>query len=518
MTKDNCMVKAGLQLKEIPEEQEWKEDLVKVSLMWNNIEGISRVTSPKCPKLSTLLLSSNLLKSIPDSFFLQMRGLHVLNLSSTPIEYLPSSISDLEELNALLLRDCPKLVFVPPLGNLKALKELDLSYTGIKDIPQSVESLTDLKCLDTVGSQIETIPTGILPGLSLLQRLTLPTWMTIPIEEVAGLKQLEEFQGKFRSMHDFNIFMKSRPSDGQLSFYDILIGETLFSRDPARRKFRFKEVTFGKDSLKKGERGKDEIMLPRDIEHVQFDRCGLCNCLFDDFQQLNNATDLKYCYIGNEDGIECIVRLSLKKELKAEEEQQSSLMPLHYLENLQLENLQNFIGLIRWEVVPAVAPLPHGPFSHLQRLEIKQCGKIKKLLPRSLVQNLHKLNELSVISCAKMEEIIGDDESGGFGAESNTDITLPRLKILKLIKLPELESICKGTIICDSIEKIYMEHITKVRKVPLFLPPLNGQPSPPPSLRMIELWEKERGWWESLEWDQPNANSFLQPFVDYTPY
>ncbi|CAA2960545.1 probable disease resistance At5g63020 [Olea europaea subsp. europaea] len=161
ITKDDYMVKAGLQLNEIPEEQEWKEDLVKVSLMWNRIKGISGVTSPKCPKLSTLLLSFNPLKSIPDSFFLQMRGLHILNLSYTRIKYLPSSISDLEELNALLLSNCHKLVFVPPLGNLKALKDLDLSNSAIKEIPQGVESLTNLKCLDTIGSHIEKIPTGI---------------------------------------------------------------------------------------------------------------------------------------------------------------------------------------------------------------------------------------------------------------------------------------------------------------------------------------------------------------------
>ncbi|CAA3018878.1 probable disease resistance At5g63020 [Olea europaea subsp. europaea] len=513
ITKDDYMVKAGLQLKEIPEEQEWKEGLVKVSLMWNRIEGISRVTSPKCPKLSTLILRSNPLKLVLDSFFLQMRGLHVLNLSHTEIEYLPSSISNLAELNALLLSRCYKLMFVPPLGNLKALKELDISNTVIKEIPQGVESLTNLKCLDTIGSRIVKISSGILQGLSLLQRVTLPRLMTIPIEEVTGLKQLEEIQGKFGNVHDFNIFMKSQPRDGQLNIYNIQIGESfpyLYGIGLG------KMITFGIDSLKKGERGTDEITLPRNIERVHFYRCGLCSCLFDDIQQLNNAIELKHCYVGNEVGIEFIVRLSFEKELTVEEEQQSRLMPLHYLESLCLENLPNFIGLIWWEVAPTVAPVPHGHFSHLRSLTISYCRKIKKLLPRSLVQNLYNLEELSVNSCAKMEEIIGDDESdGGLSAESNTNITLPRLKFLQLINLLELKSICKGTIICHSIVGIRMKSITKVRKVPLFLLPLNGQPSPPPSLKDIKLWEKDKGWWESLEWDQPNANSVLHPFLDY---
>ncbi|CAA2950207.1 probable disease resistance At5g63020 [Olea europaea subsp. europaea] len=502
ITKDSWMVKAGLQLKEIPEEQEWKEDLGKVSLMRNKIEKISSFTSPKCPKLSTLLLSSNPLKSIQDSFFLHMRGLHVLNLSNTQIEYLPNSILDLEELKALLLRGCRTLEFVPPLENLKALKELDLSYTGIKEIPRGVESLTNLKCLDTIGSHLEKIPTGILQGLS-LQHLSLATDMRIPIDEVAGLKQLEEFYGGFRSMHDFNIFIKSRPSDVKLNFFHILIGSKnkVYMTDPIPGNFNVKSVIFSNDSLKEGKRGKDKIMLPQNVDSLVFYACGLCSCLFDDIQQLISGTELKTCSVWFEEGIVCIVRMSLEKEQPmAEEEQQSSLMPLHYLEVLYLRHLPNFIGLIRWEVAPAVAPLPRGLFSHLQRLVVVRCGKIKKLLPRSLVQNLHNLNNLSVESCAKLEEIIGDEESDeGFGAESNTVITLPRLEILYLDNLPELEIIYKGTIICDSIKKIHMKRIKKVRKVPFSLPPHAAR----------ETEEDESIWWESLEWEQPNANRVL---------
>ncbi|CAA2950213.1 probable disease resistance At5g63020 [Olea europaea subsp. europaea] len=501
ITEDNCMVKAGLQLKEIPEEREWKKDLDKVSLMRNNIEEISSVASPKCPKLSTLLLGSNPLKSIPDSFFSQMRGLHVLNLSYTLIEYLPNSILDLKELNALLLRGCGRLQRLPELEKLEALKELDLSNTDIKEIP-GVESLTNLKCLDTTGSHLEKFPTGILQGPS-LQHLSLPIEMIIPRDEVAGLKQLEEFYGRFHSMHDFNIFMKSRSSDEKLNFFDILIGKDTFNAiKHFRGNFAVKSITFGSASLKEDKRGEDKIMLPRNVDFLEFSGCGLCSCLFDDIQ-LNSGTELKTCSIWFEEGIECIVRMSLEKEQPmVEEEQQSSLMPLHYLEDLTLSHLPNFIGLIRWEVAPAVAPLPRGLFSHLRRLLVEECEKIKKLLPRSLVQNLRNLNELRVESCAKLEEIIGDEESDeDFSAESNTIIALPRLEILFLDDLPELEIICKETIICDSIKRIHMTGITKVRKVPFSLPPH----------AVRETEEDEREWWESLEWEQPNANPPFLP-------
>ncbi|KAL2506347.1 putative disease resistance protein [Abeliophyllum distichum] len=195
ITKDNCtyMVKAGLHLREIPDVQEWTEDLDKISLMNNSIEEISIGMSPNCPQLSTLILSKNPLKSIPDCFFMQMRGLRTLNLSGTSIQYLPHSISDLMNLRTLLLRRCFNLKTVPTLEKLKLLTRLDLANTKIEELPDGVESLTNLKVLDLVRTSLSMIPTGVLHSLSLLQQLRLPIHTRVPIEEVLSLQQLEDF-------------------------------------------------------------------------------------------------------------------------------------------------------------------------------------------------------------------------------------------------------------------------------------------------------------------------------------
>ena len=98
------MVKAGVQLKELPDAEEWTENLVRVSLMGNQIEEIPSSHSPRCPDLSTLFLCDNGgLRFISDSFFMQLHGLKVLNLSRTSIKKLPDSISDLVILTALVL-------------------------------------------------------------------------------------------------------------------------------------------------------------------------------------------------------------------------------------------------------------------------------------------------------------------------------------------------------------------------------------------------------------------------------
>ncbi|KAA8536801.1 hypothetical protein F0562_029279 [Nyssa sinensis] len=123
---------------------EWMEDLEKVSLM-SCIIKFPEGMSPRCPKLSNLLWSDNYdLMEIPHSFFVHMPALRVLDLSDTRICELPNSILNLENLTGLFLKDCAKLKYVPPLGNLMALQVLNLSGTNIEEVPQGMERLIGL--------------------------------------------------------------------------------------------------------------------------------------------------------------------------------------------------------------------------------------------------------------------------------------------------------------------------------------------------------------------------------------
>ncbi|GLT29353.1 hypothetical protein SLA2020_042250 [Shorea laevis] len=76
------LVKAGIALEKLPEEGEWRENLLKVSLMRNYITKIPLSMPPsKCPMLTTLLLSNNMISTIPKAFFEHMPGLKILDLS-----------------------------------------------------------------------------------------------------------------------------------------------------------------------------------------------------------------------------------------------------------------------------------------------------------------------------------------------------------------------------------------------------------------------------------------------------
>ncbi|GKV02135.1 hypothetical protein SLEP1_g14607 [Rubroshorea leprosula] len=186
------MVKTGVKLTEVPNEHEWARDLNKVSLMANDISKIPVGLTPKCPTLSTLILSDNPLTKIPESFFEDMSGLKVLDLSRTNVEALPGSISKLKYLSTLRLRGCERLKRLPSLEKLLALRKLDLRWARIEVFPQGMEMLVSLEYLDLCCKGLKEIPTGILSTLSSLQCLVVRSdWVKINLEEVARLRKLE---------------------------------------------------------------------------------------------------------------------------------------------------------------------------------------------------------------------------------------------------------------------------------------------------------------------------------------
>jgi len=111
---------------------------------------------------------------------------------------------------------------------------------------------------------------------------------------------------------------------------------------------------------------------------------------------------------------------------------------------------------------------------------------MKKLFPLVLLPNFVNLEKIYVLDCVKMEEIIGTTGEESSTSNSITEVILPKLKTLRLYRLPELKSICSTKLICNSLEDITVIDCEKLKRMPICLPLLeNGQPSPPPSLKDI---------------------------------
>ncbi|XP_034902829.1 probable disease resistance protein At4g27220 isoform X2 [Populus alba] len=479
------MVKAGAQLKELPDAEQWTENLTIVSLMQNEIEEIPSSYSPRCPNLSTLLLcSSRWLRFIADSFFKQLHGLKVLDLSWTGIQNLPDSVSDLVSLTVLLLNDCQKLRYVPSLKKLTALKRLNLSHTTLEKMPQGMECLTNLMYLRMNGCGEKEFPSGILPKLSHLQVFVLEDVMpqdeddapiTVKGKEVGSLRNLETLECHFEGFSDFVEYLRSRDGILSLSTCKILVGEVFRYIVKFMESFPSKTVGLGNLSIN----GDKDFQVK----------------LFNGFQGL-------VC--------QCIDARSLCDVLSLE-----NATELERINIWECHNMESLVSSSWFCSAPPRLPSCNGMFSGLKDFFCNDCKSMKKLFPLVLLPNLVNLRRIEVSSCKKMEEIIGttDEESGT--SNSITEVILPKLITLELVGLPELKSICSAKLICNSLEDIKLMFCKKLKRMPICLPLLeNGQPSPPSSLRSIQIHPKK--WWETVvEWEQPNAKDVLSRFVHF---
>ncbi|MBA0733543.1 hypothetical protein Gogos_017542 [Gossypium gossypioides] len=230
-------VQSGIGLKELPSKQEWGEDLEKVSFMVNNVSEIPPHLSPNCEVLSTLLLQKNeSLQRISESFFQHMHRLSILDLSYTNVKQLPTSVSNLEKLKALVLRRCYNLRYVPSLEKLEALRKLDLNRTAIEKVPKGLEMLSNLTYLNLCAESLKELPVAILPRLSCLQYLMLyveSSRIRMNGFDAARLTKLERFEGRFTELIDFNAYTKSIQCQ-QLTSYLLVMA-------PLEAKFNVKQ-------------------------------------------------------------------------------------------------------------------------------------------------------------------------------------------------------------------------------------------------------------------------------------
>nr|XP_023926395.1 disease resistance protein At4g27190-like [Quercus suber] len=474
-----------LGLEDFSDEGKWKEDLVKASLMCKNISTIPSNISPRCPNLSTLLLQ----------------------------------VFSLENLTTLRLRGCRKLEHVSSLAKLTTLRKLDLGETKITEVPDGLEMLVNLTYLKLNAEYLKIMPLGILPKLSRLQYLRFSCKVTVKGEEIERLKKLENVWVHFDDLYEFCTFIRSLKK-GALARYQIRVGKSV--NDDFYRNFYFfgrkiedagKSVILEECNLRRGD---ESLVLPGDLQFLKLKTCEDLRSL-SDVPSLKHATKLKTIRIEDCEGMEHVVSSTSPSS--------SFTVSLQTLEILVLLKLKNLRGLFRKERA-ASARVPLDTFSSLKVICIYECP-IKKLLPLGLLLHLHNLEEIRVVSCLELEEIIAeacdefeeDEEKKEEKGMDTTKITLPKLRDLNLWNLPELKTICSSSkvIVCDSLEKIHISKCLKLKRLPLSLPLLgNGQLSPPSSLKEIKACDDQE-WWDSLEWDCPDTKNALQPFCFYVP-
>ncbi|PPD68198.1 hypothetical protein GOBAR_DD34925 [Gossypium barbadense] len=563
------MVKAGVGLKELPSTQEWKEDFERVSFMMNKVSDIPPSLSPNCENLLILLLQNNKsLGRISESFFQNMHSLSILDLSYTNIQQLPNSVSNLEKLNALVLRGCEMLRYLPSLEKLKALRKLDLHDTSIEKVPEGLEMLVNLTYLDLATKSLKELPIAILPQLSCLQCLILYVESyTVKMDglEAAGLRKLEIFEGRFSELLNFNTYCKSIKGQ-RLASYLLVVApaEAKFDVNERRQLLEYDGCRVEAPEVMKAvvaDKGVESVSF--DLEKVLVKGVGVWETVEFKLRQhgyygvIYKAKSSQFpvflpkkevilsgCHIQREDPVVLPTDLRVLRISKCHNVRSLNDISLLFLQTNELRlcsvedckgwnlcwtchhlprhaaHLRSLstCGLKETSVsIPKSLPLP-GIFSPLKSILIKGCSNIKQLFPFELAHNLQNLEKLVVCECWQMEEIIGpkkeEERSEGKGKKARTEFSLPKLKKLVLKNLPMLKSLCSssGTMICKSPMEIQVLECRNLKRMPLY-PSLfqDTDQSTTFFIGVIYIYPKE--WWESVEWDHPNAKQDLLPYL-----
>ncbi|KAL3748388.1 hypothetical protein ACJRO7_009603 [Eucalyptus globulus] len=594
------IIKVGKGLKRIPSEEYWTDALEKVSLMENNIEEFPLNMSPNCPKLSTFLFNKSSLHDviIPDSFFKQLWGLKVLNLSGCNLRELPNSISDLVNLRALLLRYCQELRRIPYLGKLRSLRKLDIFWCARVEALEGLEMLVNLRFLDLSHTCIKRLPKGTLENLLNLQYLKVEA---VSGEDITKLGALETLECSFEDVDDFSKFVwavskqRDNPCHYELNVRlerskidEIFSLEARFGNCERSVHIETKShaiVSVGGESSGGG----ICILIPQDVRKLTASNCdGTTN--LSDVGPLENLEELKIfkwknlrgLYGGqDEETIDIhdspsptpapLIFPSLR-ELSISECPKLKYLFGHgptfrlpHLQKIEICKCEEMVGITAI-TSPSLHPppafpslkvifvyechkmkrvvesnwLPHfcnlrgiivlqcenmeeiigGPPSYmpieeisLEELSMVGCHNMRKLFPGELLNHLRNLQSIQVIRCKGMVEMISRVGQGQEGSittpENNTpsssrsSISLPKLKCLRLIDLPQLKSICEVPITCDSMENLKVYKCSKLNKIPLQLQLRDTE-----NLPYIKVEGEEK--WKTLIWDHPNAQAILQ--------
>ncbi|WCJ26625.1 Disease resistance protein (CC-NBS-LRR class) family [Euphorbia peplus] len=429
------MVKNKNSLKEVPDEETWNEDLVGVSLKGNEIVAFPSDFSPTCPKLSTLLLSQNpVLSFIGDDFFKGMPALKVLDISGTNIESLPRSIIDLVNLTTLLLSCCVKLKKITLAEKMKALRKLDLSFSGVIDI----EAPSKLTYLDLYQTQVKELNSEILAKFCNLQFLRLPLSFLVKSEGLSRLSRLESLTCSFNDVIELNNYLEQLEGDSGRPQLHVHVGQ-----GPTCYATKFASPLFNDDSdfLVEGDAdwsvvglyncNINEVNLRNYFQDVKIVKCDEATSLCK-FFPIQGTTELKHFSIRDCDRLEFLCSSSLTDQGIFEK-----------IECMKLFNLVNFRELFKTEGNINAA---YGfCFSNLTQFLIQLCPGIKQLFPIHIWQNLKNLKQLYVIDCCSMKEIFaaaeeGEEESSIVGKKRTC--YLPKLSMFQLVNLPVLKTVC----------------------------------------------------------------------------
>ncbi|KAJ9687668.1 hypothetical protein PVL29_016237 [Vitis rotundifolia] len=483
----------GMELREAPVEEAWKE-AGRILLMDNKISKLPK--NPHCPKLNILFLQVNHhLRVIPPFFFECMPILQILDLSYTRIRCLPQSLYKLVQLRKLFLKGCELFMDLSPeVGELSHLEVLDLEGTEIINLPATVGKLINLRCLKVS-----------FYGYDYNSRKYHRLDRVIPKNVIANLLQLEELS------------IDVNPDDERWNVtVEDIVKEICNLNHLEALKFYLPKVVLLNDLMNAGlnlslmhfrftigshmKRIISRLPLEASVKFKEEERClkyvngeGVptevkallqhATALFLDRHL--TLTSLSEFGIGNMKNLKFCV-LGECDEIGTIVDANNRDLVLESLEYLSLYYMKNLRSIWR-------EPLGWDSLSHLKVLALYSCPQLTTILTLYVLRNVYNLEELVVEDCPEVNSILTHDVS----AEDLPLLMgcLPNLKKISLHYMPKLVTIFGGVLIAPSLEWLSLYDCPNLKS-------LSHEEVGSNNLKVII---GGADWWSTLRWEKSES-------------
>uniref|UniRef100_A0A2N9FJT1 Uncharacterized protein n=1 Tax=Fagus sylvatica TaxID=28930 RepID=A0A2N9FJT1_FAGSY len=381
----------------------------------------------------------------------------------------------LVDLKRLFLNDCHRFMRLSPkVGELKQLEVLDLEGTEIMDLPQEIEKLTNVTCLEVSfygytndGSQRvvqsnAVVPCGVISALSQLEELNI---------------DVDPDDERWDACVEAIVNERNIPS---LLHFRFTVGrhvKRIISRVPL-------DVEFELEQWERCLKYINGVGVPREIQNI----LQHATAFFLD----RHATAKKLSNFGvqNMEKLKCLVlgecnevQMIIDKEddcneivSKSSSTEKIVLESLEYLYVYYMKSLRSI-----WE-----GSVQKNSLFLLKSLTLRTCPQLTTIFTQGLLANLCNLEELKVEDCPSIYSIV----SCKISAELKTSDLLLNLKKISLHYMHGLVSISGGLHIAPKLEWLSFYNCPNLKN------PLIDEVS----TQDLKKIKGERSWWEALEW------------------
>ncbi|TQE00886.1 hypothetical protein C1H46_013426 [Malus baccata] len=370
--------------------------------------------------------------------FPQLRKLKISNCSFTHLwKNIPSRFQGFQNLRYLKLRECSGLKFV--FSHLIARELLNLEEVEISTCP-------DMETIVRIPKENEDEATKdmiLFPKLPIFELVDLPLlaslcpegstflWSSTKNMRVVNCKKLKTLCAVIPQRKKLD-----NKSEKDSTSHD-------FSTSPTRSS-NWCPAGCGCAPYSRANAHRSIEILPRPI-NLEVTPTNL--------EDSNDDDNLENLRVHDCASLEVIFQLKGPKH----EESSYSVEAFSKLRFLQLYTLPSLTRV--WETGSSQQMFTGSSFGNLKSLEVHRCNQLKYLFSSSIVKLLVSVEDLRVYNCEQMEEIVAAEE------ETAEIITLPKVKSIKLIRLPKLKYFCgeANTLKLPSLELLKVISVPDLR-------------------------------------------------------